>query len=276
MLAYRKVRHAVIASLMILMGSLVLTAALALSDRLVWPYPSGEKCREKGVMTVDASSVEDGYIMVKREACSSKLKLRISKGDTTYTYDLNSDGLYEVFPLQMGSGSYTCSLYKNVKGNKYSKEAEVDIKANLTNEFAAFLCPSQYVYYTQESPAVQASEEICAGLETDAEKMEAIREYMANGFAYDFVRALTISDAYLGDVDGCFEKRMGLCQDLAVVAACMLRVQGIPTQLVIGYAGDIYHAWNNVLIDGEYQRLDITAELGGMAPDIVYTAERYY
>lgn len=176
----------------------------------------------------------------------------------------------------MGSGKYTCSLYKNIKGNRYSKDAELTISVELSDENAAFLCPSQYVNYTQDSPAVAASMEVCAGLESDRDKVSAIRDFMVNGFMYDYVRALTISENYLGDIDGCFNTRMGLCQDLAATAACMLRVQGIPTQLVIGYHDSIYHAWNNVYVDGEFLRLDITAALSGFPPDGVYTAERYY
>ena len=123
---------------------------------------------------------------------------------------------------------------------------------------------------------MRASEELCANLTTDEEKLEAVRDFMTRGFVYDYVRALTGPGSYLGDVDGCFETRMGLCQDLAAVAACMLRVQGVPTQLVIGYADNNYHAWNNVCIDGEYRRLDVTAVLSGFSKDVVYTAERYY
>ena len=44
-------------------------------------------------------------------------------GDGIYTYDLNNEGEYEVFPLQLGNGIYECEVYKNVKGTKYSKEA---------------------------------------------------------------------------------------------------------------------------------------------------------
>ena len=56
----------------------------------------------------------------------------------------------------------------------------------------------------------------------------------------------------------------------------MLRAQGIPTKLVIGYAGNVYHAWNSVLIDGEYMRLDITSRLKGISSNQEYTVERYY
>lgn len=271
--SYRAARRAVAACLamIFLLGLATAYALLA----AVWPEASGEKRYDKGSLTVDASHAELGYIEARAES-SKKLKLRISKGDVTYTYDLNGSGEYEVFPLQMGSGAYVCSLYRNVQGNKYSKDAEISLSVELADENAAFLCPSQYVNYNQDSAAVAASEEVCAGLNTDREKVEAVREYMIGSFTYDYVRALTSPPSYLGDVEGCFETHMGLCQDLAVVAACMLRVQGIPTQVVIGYAGEIYHAWNNVLIDGEYHRLDITAELSGFSKDTVYTAERYY
>ena len=271
--AYRERRRIAAACLaaLLLTG---MTAAFALLAA-VWPQ-SGERILQKGSLTVDASHAEQGYILARGEAGSKKLKLRITRGDETYTYDLNGEGAYEVFPLQLGSGSYGVSLYKNVKSNRYSKEGEVSLKVSLSREDAAFLCPSQYVNYTQDSPAVRASEELCANLTTDEEKLEAVRDFMTRGFVYDYVRALTGPGSYLGDVDGCFETRMGLCQDLAAVAACMLRVQGVPTQLVIGYADNNYHAWNNVCIDGEYRRLDVPAVLSGFSKDVVYTAERYY
>lgn len=276
MFAFRRARRAAGACLLLFCLSCVWLGALAMYGRIVWPEASGEETRRKNDLVLDISHMSDGYIMAKSVPTSKKLKLRIARGETIFTYDLNGTGEYEVFPLQLGSGSYTCSLYKNIKSNKYSKEAEVNFSAELSCEEAAFLCPNQYVNYTQDSPAVAKAQEICAGLETDAEKMEAVREFMVKGFAYDYVRALTTPSSYLGDVDGCFESRMGLCQDLAAIAACMLRSQGIPTQLVIGYADDIYHAWNHVLIDGEYQLLDVTAALNGIPGDAVYTMERYY
>lgn len=272
--AYRKPRRMIAACLAaFLLTGMTVTLALFAA---VWPEASGDRVLQKGGLTVDASHADQGYILARAKSGSKKLKLRVSRGEETYTYDLNGEGEYEVFPLQMGSGRYLIDLYKNVKSNRYSKESEISLQVTLEREEAAFLCPSQYVRYTQDSPAVQASMELCASLTTDAQKLEAVQTFMTRGFAYDYVRALTGPGSYLGDVDGCFEKRMGLCQDFAAVAACMLRVQGIPTQLVIGYADENYHAWNNVLIDGEYRRLDITAVLSGFSKDVVYTAERYY
>ena len=236
-----------------------------------------------GVMTVDISSAQDGFVLVSATSDCESLKLRMTCTGFTYTYDLNALGEAETFPLQMGSGEYTCALYKNVGGNKYSKCAEVRFSADLTSEEAAFTCPNQYVNYTSDSPAVAKSGELCAGLDSDSEKVEAVTDFMTGGFAFDYVKAITIKENYLSDIDGCYNSRLGcynsrlgLCQDLAAVTACMLRSQGIPTQLVIGYAGDTYHAWNMVCIDGEYVRIDITASLIGMSSDIEYIAERIY
>jgi len=271
MLGFRKHRRIGVACAALLLAALCAACA---AFSAVWPQ-LGDKTQKKGGMTVDSSHAGEGYIQVKAKS-SKALKLRIAYGDTTYTYDLNGDDAYEVFPLQMGSGKYTCALYEKVKGNRYSQKAKIQLSVTQEDDKAAFLCPNQYVWYTQDSPAVAASMEICEGLQTDREKVSAVRDYMVRGFAYDYVRALTISDSYLGDVDGCFESRLGLCQDLAVVAACMLRVQGIPTQVVIGYVDQEYHAWNNVYVDGSYKRLDITAALSGFSSGRVYTAERYY
>ena len=63
---------------------------------------------------------------------------------------------------------------------------------------------------------------------------------------------------------------------LAALAACMLRVQGVPTKLMVGYAGKMYHAWNSVVIDGEEVLYDPTLELSAIESGQTYTTERYY
>lgn len=240
---------------------------------------NSRKCAQSVIsyngLTVDYSHSNEGYIVTKTDINDGKLKIRVSKGDVTYTYDHNITGAEEVLPLQMGNGTYTVSLYKNIVGSRYTRISEVHVKAQMEDEKCVFLCPSQYVNYTQESPAVKKSMELCQGLNSDREKVEAIRSYLRKSLVYDYVRAITISKNYLGDIDGCFETRMGLCLDIAALTACMLRVQGIPTQLAIGYVGDYYHAWNQVLLDGEYIIIDITAEMSVVSGD-EYIAERIY
>lgn len=253
------------------------TIALASIGDAVWPQADGEKEESSGGLTVDYSHAQDGYVMVKGPVTDKRLKLRISRGKATMTYDLNGEGEYEVFPLQLGSGKYQCALFKNAKGKKYAQDGKVSFKVELSREDAAFLCPSQYVNYTAQTQAAQLSDEICAGLGSDQEKFEAIRAYIQSNYVYDFVKASTVTGGTMPDIDDCYEKKMGICQDLAAMAACMLRVQGIPTKLVIGYVGkNYYHAWNGVIIDGKEILYDPTLDLNGIAGNQKYTIERFY
>ena len=104
---------------------------------------------------------------------------------------------------------------------------------------------------------------------------DAVTKFIADEFSYDFVRAQTIPAGALPEVDPCFEKRAGICQDLAAVMVCMLRVQGVPARLMIGYADQYYHAWTVAVVDGEEIFFDPTAAIGAMRAK-KYQVERYY
>ena len=42
--------------------------------------------------------------------------------------------------------------------------------------------------------------------------------------------------------------KKGICFDYASLMAAMLRSQGIPTKLEVGYSGQAYHAWISVYL----------------------------
>lgn len=262
--------------LFLLIFVISLTSAFALWSGIIWPEASGRDVSSNDALTVDYSHASDGYIMCKGKPSNSRYKMRIEKDGQTFTYDLNTDGFYETFPLQLGSGKYKVSLYKNKSGKKYSSGGEVKISASMNNEYAAFLIPTQYVDYTSSSGVVAMSDELCAGLSSDREKFEKIRSWIKATFLYDYVKAATVASGTLPDIDGTLENRMGICQDLAAIAACMLRVQGIPTQMAIGYRNNEYHAWNYVYLDGQFQLYDPTMEVNDVTKEGKYTLERYY
>ena len=254
-------RIAAVILLLVMAGGILSVCLARTAKDCVWPT-SGKKTSKDGGFTVDYSHADQGYVMVKAPKSKKKMKVRIKKGDNTYNYDIDS-GATEVYPLQFGSGTYTLLFYENKSGKQYAQKGKVTVNAKLSDENAAFLCPSQYVWYTESSAAVKKSFELCKNLTTDAEKLEAIRSFMNTYFTYDYIRAVTQKTAYLADIDGVFKGKKGLCLDFAGIMACMLRVQGIPTQVAIGQVtgnlGTISHAWNYVLIDGSYIRVDITA-----------------
>ena len=131
-------------------------AALAAYDA-IWPRQSGTNVLTSKSLVVDASNASQGYIMARGDAGNKRLKLRVTQGRYKLTYDLNTSGDYEVFPLQLGDGSYTVELFENVSGKKYSAEGKVSVNVKLDDPYAPFLGPNQYVNYTPDTEAVQTS-----------------------------------------------------------------------------------------------------------------------
>ena len=225
--------------------------------------------------TVDASHTDQGYVMVSHATSKKALKLRIIKGDSTYTYDLAADGRYETFPLTQGDGTYKLQVFRQVSGKRYANDASLSFSVELADETLPFLYPNQYVWYTADSATVQKSNELCKNLASDTEKLKAIHAYVTKNIRYNYTLAVTVQSGYRPSVDDVLKAGTGICFDYAAVTACMLRVQGIPTQLVIGWADNVYHAWNQVLVDGQWLRVDTTADANNMKVK-KYTEERIY
>ena len=241
-----------------------------------WPSATGDYVLEDGNLHIDASNSTEGYVMARiLTPTGNRMKMQVTfSSGAQLLYDIDSEGGEEIIPLQLGSGAYSFSLFENVDGTKYAAGGRVDLSVELTREDAAYLVPNQYVNYTSQSPSV-AQPDTFAGAGSQTEIFNQVCDFMTGEFAYDFVRAQTISPGELPEVDECFTSRMGICQDLSAVMISMLRVQGIPSRLIIGYVDGYYHAWTQSLVDGEEKFFDPTAALNAMNPGS-YTMERYY
>lgn len=268
----KKILLCLIAALLLSAGSGLLCAAAEAK----WPEGSSGGKKTNGKMTLDLTNVSEGYFMAAvSQKTSHRMKLRVTKDKETLTYDLNSDGNFEVFPFQLGSGKYDISLYENVSGKKYSGAGKISVKVELTREDGAFLYPNQYVNYNELTKAVAAANEMCAG-KSEKEIYTLIRKYIMDNYAYDFIKSVTVPAGELPDIDGCYEKKMGVCQDLSALMVCMLRSQGIPAKLMIGYADKNYHAWTVTPIETKQVLFDPTAALNAISKPVSYSVERYY
>ncbi len=76
--------------------------------------------------------------------------------------------------------------------------------------------------------------------------MEIVYGYVVNNFTYDKELAKTVKSGYLPVLDNVLSAMKGICFDYASLMTGMLRSLGVPCKLVVGYAGDEYHAWINV------------------------------
>ena len=200
------------------------TLVFSLSEVLM-PVASGKKVLKADKLTVDASNANQGYIMVKAPKTKTKMKVTVETSGAKLQYDINGDGEYEVFPLQLGRTNYTISLWRQVEGKKYGKIGQVKVAAKMEDELSCFLYPNQYVNYTKDSPCVKEATEICKNLETNLEKYEAIRAYIVKYFSYDYIKCVTVagSSGMLPDIEGTWKGKKGICQDLSAVTCAMLR-----------------------------------------------------
>lgn len=196
---------------------------------------------------IDASNTSDGYVMIKYTGSSKQaLKVLITgPSGVTYTYNLNIDGGYEVFPLSDGDGAYKMGVYQNISGTKYTTLFSKTVSVKLKDEFAPFLLPNQYVNYTEKSAVVKKAAELTKNCKDELEKVAVVYDYVINTLTYDKEKAKTVKSGYLPVVDEVLKEKKGICFDYAALMAAMLRSQNVPTKLVVGYTGDIYHAWLN-------------------------------
>lgn len=257
--------------------SLLFLIILAVATAAVWPEASGKKKKSNGDLTIDYSHEADGYVIAKSKKGKKKLKLRVKCSGETLDYDLDKNGSEMVIPLQFGSGKYTFSLYKNVSGKKYSEAGKISLSLSLDNEMNAFLCPNTYVNYSEKSAAVKEALKMCKGMTSQSEIYKTITAYIKKNYQYDYIKMVQVKSGQMPDIDDCFKRHMGICQDLAALTCCMLRVNGVPARFMIGTVnGNLYHAWTTVYVDGEERFFDPTAEVGGISKDSSYTLERYY
>ena len=276
---------------------LIQEAPPAMFSVVLQPEAPGEQETRCDVAVVDHSRTGDGYTMVCFTGqTDSRLKVRVSGPTTVYTYNL-TPGEWTVFPLSDGNGGYTVTVYENIHDSRYATVMTAGFTVTLEDEFAPFLRPNQYVNYTDAPNAVAKGAELCTGLTDPLEKVAAVYDYVVTGFSYDYEKAATVKSGYLPVLDQVLKEKTGICFDYAALMTAMLRSQQVPCKLVVGYAGNTYHAWisvwteENGWIDGaiffdgrSWKRLDPTfASSGERSPEIMdfiengtYTAKYLY
>jgi transglutaminase-like putative cysteine protease len=221
------------------------------TPHVLTPNASGTDTYTCDVATIDASNVSEGYLMVSYTGSNDKVKLQITGPDQiTYTYDLQAghDG-YEVFPLTAGNGTYKVAVFENISDTQYATSMSEDIPITITNEFGPYLYPNQYVNFTADSLPVAEAETLALSADSDLDVVSAVYNYIIDNFTYDYDKAANVQSGYLPVVDDVFTSKTGICFDYASVMATMLRSQGIPTRLEVGYMGEAYHAWISTYIE---------------------------
>ncbi|MDY3919320.1 MAG: transglutaminase-like domain-containing protein [Candidatus Limivivens sp.] len=218
------------------------------------PRADGKQTYESGGLTIDASHLDDGYFCASYSGDAPKVKLQLTGPDAiTYTYDLTVSGETDTFPLTAGSGSYTLMAYENISGNRYSTALIQTLEVDLKDEFSPFLYPNQFVNYNKKTEAVQLASTLTADCSADLDTVTAIYNYVTENITYDYDKAKQANNGdlagYLPDLDDTLRTKSGICFDYAALMTCMLRTQGIPTKLQIGFSNAVKHAWISAYLE---------------------------
>lgn len=267
--------------------ALAAAPAPAVHDLLLPEHP-GKRVKRGNEAEVDYSNADDGYVMVCYTARSDRrLKAKVNGPATAGGYQYNlAQGEWTTFPLSDGSGKYEVKIYEqNPATGKYAVKLTAEFTAQLTDEFAPFLRPNQYVDYADAADTLAKAEELTAGVEDNLTKVEKVYDFVVGHLTYDAQLAQTVKSGYLPELDQVLASGKGICFDYAALMTAMLRSQGVPCKLVVGYVGTAdpaYHAWISVWtqeqgwVDGAiyfdgtaWQRMDPTFASSGKGSEAI-------
>ena len=111
----------------------------------------------------------------------------------------------------------------------------------------------------------ELADEICAGCDTDAEKVQAIYSWMVTNLEYDYDYHVLFQ--YF-DVRKTLRTKQGVCFDFSHLFAALCRSQNIPCYAVDGISykdSTVSHTWNRVYYDGSWWNMDVTNDISSTA-----------
>lgn len=170
-------------------------------------------------------------------------------------YDLNIDDLEAVKILYAELLNEHPELFYASSEIRYSYYVG---SGKLANIYLSYLGTTEEERQEYIKMVEQATGEITSGM-TDVEKALALHDFLAQNCAYAYSEYLegtldscpNVYNAYGALVEG-----KAVCQGYAVAYNSLLRAVGIPSEICSSDA--MNHAWNLILLDGEWYHVDVT------------------
>jgi len=221
-----------------------------------------EEYVQKG-LSIDSDDRDSGLVKIGYAGKSTeKVKVMIEKDGERYVYPLVPDGKIVGFPLQMGNGEYKVSVLTNVTDNRYAYLDTKTLDVNITNQNSVYLNSIQLISWNPRSKAVIKNNDIVGDESNSAKKIDLVYDFIINNISYDYDKVKYLTPNYIPYPDKTIDELKGICYDYSSLFAAMKRSEEIPIKLVKGYSTHVdgYHAWNEVLINGEWIVVDTTSD----------------
>lgn len=223
------------------------------------------------------SNNNDGTVdLVYNNTNDVKVKLLVQlSGGKQYKYDIPKGNVNIKIPMTQGNGEYKFILCKNIAGTRYAVIQTLSITQNLSDSSDAYLTSNFMISWDVNNKAIKHAQDLAK--KSKGKKIKVIYEYVVKNYAYDYAKSdnvdeLSKGNAYIPNINHIFDVKKGICYDISILLASMLRSVGVPTKVVTGYTPNatVYHAWNNVYDNSKWNVVDATYDLQ------LYKAKRKY
>lgn len=210
---------------------------------------------------IDTSQKDKGLVKIGYKGSGTeKLKVMVAKGDTKYYYPLKPDGVIYGFPLQLGNGEYKISILNNITGNQYGYVKTESLSISLKDPNVVYLNSIQTINWTPDSAAAKKNLQLVGNLTDMTGRINASYDFIVKNVTYNYNKINGLTSDYTPNPDETLRVLNGICYDYSSLFAAMKRSEGVPIKLVKGYNRytDVYHAWNEVFINGKWVVVDTT------------------
>ena len=216
---------------------------------------------ESNEVFIVKQSNDNSKIYVKYKGTNNYGLVSIKYASDTSQYIIEDK---EAIALTLGNGEYNIKFY-DIRGDKAIYKGDISIQGPDEQKNELYLGSS---YYTDYSSTGDRFTQLVSKIYKDS---GSIQDFVFN--CYDYVSSLNYDEAksemvlsgdmklYKPNIDEIIELETGICIDKSALLASMLRAKGIPTKVVIGYYNNMYHSWNEVLIDNNWYLLDATLNI---------------
>lgn len=197
----------------------------------------------------------------------TKVKLLVQlSGGKQYKYDIPKGSVNIDIPLTQGNGDYKFILCRNISGTRYAVMQTVNVSQSLSDSSDAYLTSNYMISWDASNKAIKHAQSLAK--KGGSKKIKMIYEYVVKNYSYDYNKSdnideLSKGNAYIPNINSVYSEQKGICYDISILLASMLRSVGVPTKVVTGYTpnANVYHAWNNVYDSSKWNVVDATYDL---------------
>ena len=243
-------------------GTIPLQEIIPTEEEIVLTNNSGVYSNK--FVRIDTTTASEGYIILENlDERAYNLGVYISTEETNeigtnpgFIWISDSKGKSSIkVPLTYGVTSYnitvvTSMTYEPTGSECSSKKAELTFKPTTVSETGPFLFSAGEVIYDENMMFIKKAKEIASTCSNDFEKVEKMQAWLTSYMTYKQEED-TPNLIYQCDLEKIYNRKTGVCYDYAVILAAMLRSQGIPCKLAIGYYDGVGHVWTEVYVNSD-------------------------